>query len=591
VNIDLRRLTALMRQGHFEQLEHEALAVLACLPESGAVWQLLAVSLTSQGKDARSALSRAVQCMPEDAAAHNNLGNAFARSGQFTAAIASYRRALELRPQLVEARNNLAQAYDGLGSEMASMGLTDEAVANFRHAIDVDPEFFEAHCNLGNALRSAGQIDAAVESYDRALRIMPRFAEAHCNRAIALRLQGQALQAEAACRRALEIRPRFASVFVVLGELSADEGDFAEAERFFKQAISIEPEIPEAWAGIAGLRRMTDGDADWLKHARAIAARPLAPRKQAVLEFAIGKCLDDQREFEQAFAHFRHANEAAKLCRAAHDRQGLTRTVDSIIRDFDKKRIVELQQNSNASARPVFIVGMLRSGTTLAEQILASHPLVKGAGELSFWSSAFSGLHAVQGLAPGSEVAVGRLSGDYLRLLDDLSLDARRVVDKMPTNYPFLGLIHACFPNARIIHMRRNPLDTCLSIYFQNLDTVISYANDLEDLAHYYEEYARLMQHWRLSLPAGVMLEVPYEDLVNDQESWSRTMIEFIAMPWDARCLDFHLMKRAVLTASKWQVRQKINTASVGRWRNYENQLGPLRRLSSDAMHARSNCE
>jgi tetratricopeptide (TPR) repeat protein len=588
---ELHRLTALMRRGHFAELEHEALEVLHRQPESGAVWQLLAAALTSQGKDARSALERVVQFMPGDATAHNNLGNAFARNGRFADAIASYRRALELRPQLVEARNNLAQAHDGLGSELAAMGRADEAAASFRRAIDIDPEFFEAHSNLGNALRSAGQIDKALESYDRALQIMPRFAEAHCNRAIALRLLGQVSQARAACRCALKISPRFASVFIILGELSADSGEFAEAERFFRQAISIEPEVPEAWAGLAGLRSMTDGDADWLKHASAIAERPLPPRKQAVLEFAIGKYLDDLREFEQAFAHFRRANEAVQRCRPAHDRHGLTQTVDSIIRDYDKKWIVKSRQDSADSARPVFIVGMLRSGTTLAEQILASHPSVLGAGELSFWGSAFSEFRALQGVAAQRDIARSRLTTQYLRLLRDLSPDAVRIVDKMPTNFAVLGLIHACFPHARIIHMQRHPLDTCLSIYFQNFDTAVTYANDLEDLAHYYREYLRLMRHWRLSLPADVMLEVAYEDLVANQESCSRKMIEFIGLPWDSKCLDFHRIKRTVLTASKWQVRQKMNATAVGRWRHYEKQLGPLLQLASDAMAARSNCE
>jgi len=642
MTIDLQRLAALLNRRHFAELEHEALEVLHRHPESGVVWQLLAASLTSQGKDTRHALSRAVQCMPEDGIAHNNLGNAFARGGQFPDAIDSYRRALALQPQFVEAHNNLAQAllslgqfaeaaascrqaialqptfasaHDNLGSALAAMGHVDEAVASFRRAVDIDPEFFEAHSNLGNALldlsqtedalachrraiqinpqfavahnnlgnalRIAGQIDTAVASYDRALQIMPTFAEAYCNRAMALRLLGRAPEARAACRRALEISPRFASVFIVLGELSADSGDFLEAERCFKRAIAIEPEVPEAWAGLAGLRSMTHDDADWLKNAQTIAGRPLHPRKRAVLEFAIGKYLNDVREFERAFAHFRRANEAAKRCRPPHDRQGFTRTVDSIIGDHDQKWLGESRVSSSDSKLPVFIVGMLRSGTTLTEQILASHPSVVGAGELSFWGAAFS---------RGHNIAGSQLTSDYLKLLRCSSVDALRVVDKMPTNFAWLGFINRCFPNARIIHMQRNPLDTCLSIYFQNFDTAVTYANDLGDLADYYEQYLRLMQHWRSSLPSGVMLEVPYEDLVVNLESWSRRMVEFIGLPWDAKCLDFHQTKRVVLTASKWQVRQKIN-AAVGRWRNYEKQLGPLRRLASDATGVRSNCE
>jgi hypothetical protein len=160
-----------------------------------------------------------------------------------------------------------------------------------------------------------------------------------------------------------------------------------------------------------------------------------------------------------------------------------------------------------------------------------------------------------------------------------VSVDALRVVDKMPTNFAFLGCIHAVLPNARIIHMQRNPLDTCLSIYLQHFESTVSYANDLEDLAHYYSEYLRLMHHWRLTLPAGVILDVPYEGLVADQETWSRKMLEFIGLPWDPRCLDFHQAQRTVITASKWQVRQKVSSSSVGRWRRYEKFLNPLLRL------------
>jgi tetratricopeptide (TPR) repeat protein len=591
MSMDLQRLSALMSQGNYAELERQALTILGRRPEAGIVWQLLSVSLSAQGKDARTALSKAAQYMPGDAAAHNNLGNAQARTGQFVDAIECYRRALKLRPHFVEARNNLAQAHDGLGSELAAKGRWDEASVSFQQAVDIDPNFFEAHCNLGNALRSAGQIRRSLESYDRALQILPRFAEAHCNRAISLRLLGRGAESHAACRNALEINPRLAAAFIVLGELSADGGDFVAAQRHFEQAIVIQPELPEAWAGLAGLRSMTEADADWLSHARTLAARPLPAGKLAVLEFAIGKYLDDVREFEQAFAHFRAANEMQKRCRQPHDRRDLTQIVDAIIRDHDGPWIAEARRNASESPRPVFIVGMLRSGTTLTEQILASHPAVFGAGELPFWSKGFTELRTAGRSPLLRDAVLGRLTVEYLQVLGGVSLGALRVVDKMPTNFAFLGLIHALFPRARIIHLQRHPLDTCLSIYFQNFDAAITYANDLGDLAHYYGEYQRLMQHWRALLPADVMLEVPYEELVSDQESWSRRMIEFIGLPWDPACLEFQRVSRTVLTASKWQVRQKINSTAVARWRNYDKHLGPLRDLASDATAGRSNCE
>jgi hypothetical protein len=220
------------------------------------------------------------------------------------------------------------------------------------------------------------------------------------------------------------------------------------------------------------------------------------------------------------------------------------------------------------SPRPVFIVGMPRSGTSLAEQILASHPSVFGAGELPFWTDAAAAYAAATG--EDMQNLAATLGKDYLRRLDELSTDALRVVDKMPANFLHLGLIHDALPHARIIHLQRNPRDTCLSIYFQHFKTGLDYANDLEDLTNYYLEYLRLMEHWHDVLPESVLLDVPYEGLVGTQETWSRRMLEFIGLPWDAACLDFHRTERRVMTASKWQVRQKISSASVGRWRHYQ---------------------
>jgi hypothetical protein len=221
---------------------------------------------------------------------------------------------------------------------------------------------------------------------------------------------------------------------------------------------------------------------------------------------------------------------------------------------------------------------MPRSGTTLAEQILASHPDVFGAGEVRFWDRPFIRLE--QALQAGRlEECVAKVAGEYLDRVGAKAGAAPRVTDKLPANYLYAGVSQRIFPRARIIHMRRHPLDTCLSVYFQNFFNAGPYANDLGDLAHYYGEYRRAISHWHRVLPADVLLEVPYEELVTDTESWARRMLEFIGLPWDPRCLEFHRTERVVMTASKWQVRQKVTTSSVGRWRNYEKHIGPLRHL------------
>jgi hypothetical protein len=225
---------------------------------------------------------------------------------------------------------------------------------------------------------------------------------------------------------------------------------------------------------------------------------------------------------------------------------------------------------------------MLRSGTTLAEQILASHPSVTGVGELTFWSTEIAARTNTElpRLQP-DDAELGRLRRRYLDLLPSVSPTADVVVNKHPTNFFALGLIHAAFPQARIIHMRRNPLDTCLSIYFQHLEAANTYAHDLADLADYYRQYQRLMDHWRRLLPAGTLLDVPYEELVATPRLWTHKMLEFVGVGWDPRCLEFNRTARTVVTASKWQVRQPLNAASVNRWRSYERFIGPLFSLAS----------
>ena len=602
----MNQLVAMINAGRYVELESRALELLSQHPDSGTVWQVLGVSLRMQGKDALQALERAAKLLPGDAAAHNNLGNALAGLGRLDEAVACYRRALVLSADFAEAHNNLgnvlldlgqldesvasyrraleikpdyAEAHSNLGNASRGLGRLDEAVASYRRAVLLRPEFSEALNNLGIALRDLGRLDEAVACYRRALEIKPDYAEAHSNLGIALRLQGRTAEAEASCRRALEIAPELAATIVVLAESHADQGQFAAAEDLFKRAISMEPELPEAWAGIARLRKMTSSDATWLAEAQRIAGQCLPARQEVLLRYAIGKYFDDVKDFERAFINYQRANELTKLYRAKHDRQHLTRAVDLVSHLYDQTWLSQGRSDAMLSTRPVFIVGMLRSGTTLAEQILASHPAVCGAGELTFWNTA-SATYQSSALNGGiSAGTIGKLANDYLRLLAELSPDALRVVDKMPANFLHLGLIHAALPNARILHMRRNPIDTCLSIYFQHFETSHSYANDLEDLAHAYSEYLRVMKHWRQALPKDVILDVPYEGLVDDQEAWSRKMLEFIGLPWDPRCIDFDQNTRTVITASKWQVRQKISRSSVGRWRNYEKFVGPLRNL------------
>ena len=567
---------ALRSLGQLDQAVASYRRALEIKPHYAEACNNLGNALLDLGRleQAQATYARAVQIKPDFAEAHSNLGNALRRLGRLEQAVASYRRAIDLHPEF-------AGAHSNLGDGLRELGQSDAAAASCRRAIELNPGLPGAHNSLGNALLDLGRLDEAAAAYRRALELNRAFVEAYVNLGLVLRQLGRAAEAEASCRTALEFKPDAGQAVVVLAELRADGGHFAEAEKLFKRAVAIDPELAEGWAGIAHLRKMTLDDAMWAEQAQRIAQHGPAPRQEAYLRFALGKYFDDVKQFEQAFFNYRRANELVKLHGPKYDRQQLTDAVDLIIHSsHDRTWAGRTGRDTSASARPVFIVGMPRSATSLAEQILASHPAIFGAGELTFWSAASAAMYqsaALTGGAIGS--LIGKLADDYLRLLEDLSADAMRVVDKMPANFLCLGLIHAALPNARIIHMRRNPVDTCLSIYFQQFRTAHAYANDLEDLAHYYGEYLRLMRHWRGVLPESAMLEVRYEDLVGDQHAWSRKMVEFIGLPWDPRCIDFHRTHRRVSTASKWQVRQAMSKSSIDRWRNYEKFAGPLLNL------------
>jgi tetratricopeptide (TPR) repeat protein len=549
---------------------------------------------------------RALQINPDLAEAHSNLGNALRRLGQAEEALVSYRRALQIRPDFADAHNNLgnallqlgrpdealecyrrtlelnpnfADAHSNLGNALRDLGRLHEALASYRRALEINPDLAEAHNNLGNVLLDLMQLDEAAASYRRALALKADYAHAHTALAMVLRQQARAVEAEASCRRALDIEPRSAQALAFLGELCADKGQFAEAQDLFKSALAVDPRLTSAWAGIARYRKMGPGDASWLEATQRLLAERLPVRHEINLRYAVGKYFDDLKDYEQAFDSYRRANDLAKQYGVRHDPQQLTRLVDGITRSYDGEWLRRSRFQAIRSQRPVFIVGMPRSGTTLAEQILASHPAVFGAGELPFWNDAAAGYAAAAPSGLQTADTISALAQDYLKQLADLSAEALRVVDKMPTNYANLGLVHAALPDARFIHMRRHPIDTCLSIYFQNFSISHAYANDLEDLAHYYTEYSRVMAHWHATLAPDAILDISYEELVSDPQTWSRTLVEFIGLPWDPRCLDFHQTDRTVITPSKWQVRQKISRSSVGRWRHYEQFVGPLLRL------------
>jgi tetratricopeptide (TPR) repeat protein len=487
---------------------------------------------------------------------------------------------VKLNPRFVEALSNL-------GNALCDRGEHGEALSPYRTAVELRPQRADIRCALGNALYELGHVAEAVASFRSAVTLQSDCAAAHLGLATALRLQGHAAEAEASCRTALATEPNSAAALCLLGDLCVDVGEFGQAQELFQRALAIDADFPALFCSISANRKMTRADVSWLQGAEALLAKRLPIAHEIALRYALGKYYDDVRQYEDAFSEYRRANELSKRHISKYDRGKLTEQVDEVIDRFGSAFVRESHPGASESELPVFVIGMPRSGTSLSEQILASHPEIFGAGEPRFWDGAFAAFTSVPPQRNARARAFSGMAHDYLQRISPLAGAARRVVDKMPANFLYAGLIHAVFPRAKILHMQRDPLDTCLSVYFQNFAALHPYAADLDDLAHYYSEYVRITNHWRAVLPASTLLEIPYEALIEDQEYWSRRMLEFIGMPWDPRCLDFHQTQRVIITASRWQVRQRINAGSVGRWRNYERHVAPLRPLLDRVVSGR----
>ena len=507
----------------------------------------------------------------------NDYGTLLAGLGRLEAAADGFRAALELTPRDAAVHTNLGHVLHCLGDHRA-------AIEHSRRAIELDPRLPDAQLHLGNALLAINEMHAAEAAYRAGLEVAPQHAPLHTAHAMAERALGRSDDAAASVRKSLAIRCDAADTIALLGSLAIDRGRFEEAETLLNKALALSPGLPEALMGLTAVRKMTAADGAWREAAERTLGRRLPVAHAIGLHHALGKFCDDVGDFDAAFEYHRRGHELARRSRPPYDRAATSARVARTLAVFDRGALEALRPAGLASERPVFVFGMPRSGTTLAEQILASHPQVHGAGEELFWQLAADTELAAQ---PEQRTAtIAALGRQYLASFAAVP-NAARVIDKLPSNFKNLGLIHAALPAARFIHLERDPLDTCLSIYFQGFSAAHAYATDLTELAHYYREYRRLMAHWRATLPPDLLLEVRYESLVADPEHWSRRMLAHLGLSWDPRCLEFHRTDRPVLTASSWQVRQPIGTGAIGRWRHYERYLEPLREALGDDARVR----
>jgi tetratricopeptide (TPR) repeat protein len=580
----LHLLGALAHQAGHHQAAIDLIRRALAIQATNAVYHssLAVVYLATGRLDESAAHSReAVRLLPTHADAHYTLAVALLGQGRPDEAEPAFRETLRRTPAHADARCLLA-------SLLRRQGKFPDAVALLSEAVGLAPGHVLARVGLGEALLDLGRAAAAEPHLREAVRLRPDLAAAHGDLGLALRDLDRTGEAAACFREALRLQPHYTSARSNLGLLLESEGRSEEARVEFVEVLRVDQNDASAFAGLSRLAAAGHYafSEEQIRRVQSLASQGSRPAdERARLHFAVARVRERAGAHDEAFGHYREANELLKeylrARGAVYDPAAQSRLVDRLITAFHQAYFERSQSFGSDSEQPVFVVGMPRSGTTLAEQIIASHPRGYGAGELYDIDEIVTRLpQLLDGEYPDGvcrlDTAVARsLAEDYLRTLRQRGGMAARVVDKMPSNHQHLGLIATLLPRARIVHCVRDPLDTCLSCYFQQFAQPLPFQTDLTHLGHYYREYARLMTHWARVLPLPVF-ELRYEDLTADQEAVSRRLVEFCGLEWDERCLRFHESRRAVRTVSALQVHRPLYRSAVGRWKRYEKYLGPL---------------
>ncbi len=595
--------------GQMTQAEQASRELLRSYPQSLLVINFLAAALQAQGKldQALQAYDRSIQLKPDDAKTYDNRGLTLKALGRLQEAVQSYEKAIQLQP-------DFAQAYYNLGNALQQLEQLALAAASFTMAIRLKPDFAEAYINRGNAEINLGELEHAVKSYEQAIRLKPDCAEVYLCRANALRKLGQLQEALSSCDQAIQLKPDYAEAYLCrvsalleLGQLqealsSCDQAiqlkaDFAEAYQArgdahralgqlqaaiqsYEQAIHLKPGLALTYYSLSTLKDYQLDDVQIGLMEALYTHADTSELDQVQLSFALAKAYEDLADYDKSFQYLKAGNCGRKKQLNYHidDERKL---ISKIRRIFTSASLPSaLAGAGKPSIQPIFIVGMMRSGTSLVEQILASHSQVHGAGELRTVYDLVWPLLKKRGdekaKQPLSRREIKALRDGYLSALHALKVPEKIITDKMPLNFRWIGFILCAFPEAKIIQLNRDPRATCWSNYKHYFfDKGNGYTYDLQDLAEFHKLYIDLMAFWRERFP-NTIYELGYEDLTENQQAETRKLLAFCDLDWQPQCLDFHNTKRPVRTMSATQVRQKMYQGSSEAWRKYAAHLQPL---------------
>ncbi len=566
---------ALRDQGSLEEALASYRRALQLKPDYAEAHYNLGISLRDMGclDEAEGCFLRALQLKPDYAEAHNNLGATLRDMGRLNEAEASYRRVLAISPESADVHYNL-------GIILRDMGRLNEAETSYRHAIEVRPDYADAHNNLGVTLHDLGRLTEAEASYRRAIEIKPDYAEAHNNLGNTLLDLSRLDEAEASYRRAIEIKPNLAEVHSNLGSALMALGKMGDAEKSLDKAIELAPGEARPLSTALLYIQYRQEDPRFNQLEAVYARRESLPLEDRIkLNFAMGKAMESIGQYDRSFSAYEEGNRLhyqGHPFDEASEERFLENTCSFFTSDLFKEcaTLAKTLPPIQDERVPIFIVGMLRSGSTLIEQILSSHPAIFGAGEHSTFKETLLLRDSIKG--EDDLLTLRKLGQVYLERAWKLAPEARYITDKLPANYCHLGLIHLMLPNAKIIHSMRDPMDTCFSCYALRFTRGHEYSYDLGTLGRQYLRYRKLIQHWHNVLPPGRILDVRYEDNVVNPEHEARRLLDYLGLPWDPACLKFHENSRAVHTASVTQVRLPIYSSSVARWKHFEKHLAPL---------------
>ena len=529
---------------------------------------------TNRMSEARAFGRRLVSVAPNNTQALALLGAIYGRLGEFKEAESCYESLCRREPSSFQ-----HHCYHGLSLVM--QGRLKEAVAPFERMLRLRPDFAEGHMQMGCLQRDLGQLDLAIRHLRQALQLSPALLDAAVFLANILIFRGEMEEALGLCNQVLAKVPGHSEALASKALILEKQGRLDAAWECLSPVAAGNAVTPSAAIVYAKLARKYDSADHAMSLLNTLLSRPSwAPSQRQEMYFALGELNDKAGNYDSAFSCYCSAN---SLYPHRFDVAAKRKKIEEIIEVFYSKKLPTAQQASRELPTPIFIIGMPRSGTSLVEQILASHPDVAAAGELEVMDDVERRAASIIGgrggypecLRGATASEMTALADHYLGAIADVAKGARFVTDKLPVNYERLGLIERLFPNARIVHTARHALDTCLSCYFPNFGNTHAYSSNLRALGEVYRIYERLMAHWHETLSIRI-LDVSYETLVSNPEQVVRTLLEFCNLPWEPRCLEFHKTARYINTASYDQVRQPIYRSSVGRWKHYEFHLGEL---------------